>query len=544
MGSVYEAEQLETGRHVALKCIEAGLLVRGKSSVGRFQREAKAMGSIATDHIVRVLATGTDPGSKAPYMVMDLLEGEDLQHLLDRVGRLEPDTALRIAAQVCLGLQKAHEARVVHRDIKPANLFLARRGAGEIVVKILDFGIAKIKPDPAQGGPTTGLTRTGGVLGSPRYMSPEQARGLQDIDVHTDIWSLGMVLYRALSGKLPLEHIDAFGDLIIAICSQIPRPIQELAPWVRPEAAAVVHGALQLDAGDRFPTAAAMLDAIRPLLPDGWALRDELLVPVSAATRALIAAKLPLVHAADDAHRRLVRIAAQGRSVDGSETTEEEPGSGRGTAALPVLAAPRVTRGAMDAPARPRGRSAPGLHARPNQRTIPATDTAAPALRPVVLSQGSDHVLVQFGTHLLGIWDGAVSLASVRLWQLHLQLLVKANPRRTVYISYERAGFQMPDDAVRKLIADTLRTIDGQLAACVVILPGEGFKAAAVRALVSGIALAARPKSPLGCVKSVAEAQSWVAARVVADVVWPDATTLEATIHEIESRTASKRSYG
>jgi hypothetical protein len=168
-------------------------------------------------------------------------------------------------------------------------------------------------------------------------------------------------------------------------------------------------------------------------------------------------------------------------------------------------------------------------------------DTAPPPVRPVVVSQASDHVLVQWGTHLLGIWDGAVSIVSVRQWRQHLQSLVKANPRRTVYISYERAGFQMPDDAVRKLIADTLRAVDGQLAACVVILPGQGFKAAAVRALVSGIALMARPKSPLGCVRNIAEAQSWVAARVAADVVWPDAATLEATIHEIESRTAARR---
>lgn len=337
MGSVHEAEHIETGERVALKCIDGDLLVRGKGSVERFQREARAMGSIDTEHAVRVLDAGTDPESKAPYMAMELLEGEDLQHLLDRVGSLEPDAALRIAAQACLGLQKAHEARVVHRDIKPANLFLARRGDGEIVVKILDFGIAKIKPEPSQGGPTTGLTRTGGLIGSPLFMSPEQARGLRDIDFHTDIWSLGLVLYRALSGKIPHGHIAAFGDLIIAICSQAPRPIQELAPWVQPEAAAVVHGALKIDIGERFPTAAAMLDAIRPLLPDGWALRDELLVPVSPATRASVAAKLPLVHVEGDAQRRLVRIAVQGGFVDGCESTVEasvrarEPASVRGT---------------------------------------------------------------------------------------------------------------------------------------------------------------------------------------------------------------------
>jgi eukaryotic-like serine/threonine-protein kinase len=193
---------------------------------------------------------------------------------------------------VCLGLQKAHDARVVHRDIKPANLFLTHRGTGEIVVKILDFGIAKIKQDPILADPTTGLTSTGGIVGSPLYMSPEQARGLKDIGFHADLWSLGLVLYRALSGKVPNQEIDAFGDLIMAICTRLPRPIQEIAPWVSPEVAAVVHGVLRLDASERFASATAMLEAIRPLLRDGWALHEDQLVPVGDEIRAAHAARL------------------------------------------------------------------------------------------------------------------------------------------------------------------------------------------------------------------------------------------------------------
>jgi serine/threonine-protein kinase len=326
MGSVYEAEQLETGQLVALKSIDADLLARGKSSVGRFQREARAMGAIDTDHIVRVLDAGVDPETRAPYMALELLDGEDLQRLLARVEKLEPDTALRIAAQICLGLEKAHAARVVHRDIKPANVFLARRGDGEIVVKILDFGIAKIKPDAsAQGGITTGLTRTGGIVGSPAYMSPEQARGLSDIGYTTDLWSLGVLLYRCLSGTVPHDHLEAFGDMIIAICSEAPRPIQSLAPWVPPGAAAVVRGALQVEIGERFATATAMLDAIRRLLPDGWSLREELLSPVSAATRAIVAPKLPGVHSSDDAHQRLARITARAPDPLADVTTAHPP---------------------------------------------------------------------------------------------------------------------------------------------------------------------------------------------------------------------------
>jgi len=380
MGSVYEAEAIETGEHVALKRIDADLLVRGKSGVGRFQREARAMGAVDTDHIVRVLDTGTDPASNVPYIAMELLEGEDLEHLLDRVGKLEPDTALRITAQVCLGLIKAHEARVVHRDIKPGNLFLSRGGGGEIVVKILDFGIAKIKPDPVPSGPTTGLTRSGSVLGSPLYMSPEQARGLKDIGFQTDLWSLGVVLYRALSGKVPNKHIDAFGDLIIAICSQAPRPIQDVAPWVGKEVAAVVHRALKLDAEDRFPTAAAMLDAIRPLLSDGWALREELLVPVSAATSAVVASKFPLSPAEDDARWRLVRIAARGHDADGSETTEDLAANARSRAAIAV----GTTTGASVMTRKPDGDAA--SPAKGSNDPSPRARWAAPAAAGLLLA--------------------------------------------------------------------------------------------------------------------------------------------------------------
>ncbi|WP_437841022.1 protein kinase domain-containing protein [Sorangium sp. So ce1153] len=375
MGSVYEVELVETGELLALKCVEGELLNRSKNSVSRFQREVRAMGALDTEHIVRVRDAGTDPATGAPFMVMELLEGEDLQRLLDRVGKLEPDTALRIAAQVCVGLQKAHEARILHRDIKPANLFLARRGEGEIVVKILDFGIAKIKPEPHQSGPTTGLTRTGGIIGSPLYMSPEQARGLSDIDYHTDLWSLGVVLYRALSGRVPHEHIGAFGDLIMAICSVSPEPIQELAPWVGPEVAAVVHGALKFDAGDRFPSAAAMLDAIRPLLPHGSSLREEHLVPVSEATCAVIAPKHPMSLPPDDAHRRMItRIAVRvGRAASEPATIKDAPGALReaATGSTTLLQA-TVTMGTGDATARSNGRSAPRSRARPRRMAAAA----------------------------------------------------------------------------------------------------------------------------------------------------------------------------
>lgn len=294
MGAVYEALHTGTGRHVALKVIVSADLAKNQDMVSRFQREAKAAGAIDTQHIVQVLDAGRDPATGFPFMVMELLSGEDLQQLILRVGPLPPDLALRIVAQACIGLQKAHDAQVVHRDIKPANLFLARRDAGEVVVKVLDFGIAKVKADPSATKEDHGLTRTGAMLGSPSYMSPEQAKGLKGIDHRTDLWSLGAVLYEAMSGVTPHHTAETLGQLILAICSAPPPALQEVAPWVPAEVAAIVHGALQLDVEKRLPTAQAILDAIRSCVPDGIALTESMLVGVDPQQRALVAPKLAM----------------------------------------------------------------------------------------------------------------------------------------------------------------------------------------------------------------------------------------------------------
>jgi len=195
MGAVYEAEHTGTGRKVAVKVI-TGQLAQDPGLVSRFQREARAAGAIDTKHITQVLDTGIDRDSELPFMVMEFLSGQDLQQFLKKSGPIAPDLALRIVAQSCLGLQKAHEAGVVHRDIKPANLFLARSD-GEVIVKVLDFGIAKVQMDQAQETESACLTRTGNMLGSPLYMSPEQARGSKNIDHRADLWSLGAALYSA-----------------------------------------------------------------------------------------------------------------------------------------------------------------------------------------------------------------------------------------------------------------------------------------------------------------------------------------------------------
>jgi hypothetical protein len=295
MGAVYEARHLGTARRVAVKVIAGEALSKNVDIVSRFQREAMATGAIESQYIAHVVDTGVDRTSGSPYMVMDLLVGEDVEHAIRRLGPLPPDLALRIVAQACLGLQKAHESNVVHRDIKPANLYLTRRDGGEVVLKILDFGIAKMKVGSIASSEGKNLTRTGAMLGSPLYMSPEQAFGKKTLDHRTDIWSLGVVLYEMLSGATPHGDAETVGELIVRICQQTPRVVQELAPWVPPEIATIVHRALALDPNARFATASEFYAAIRARLPQGHALDESMFVPLAQQARAVAAPRVVLL---------------------------------------------------------------------------------------------------------------------------------------------------------------------------------------------------------------------------------------------------------
>ncbi len=293
MGSVYEAIDLQTGLRVAVKVITAEAAAN-ETLMSRFEREARAAAALDTPHIVRVLGSGRDEERQLPFLVLEYLEGEDLHQLIKRLGPLAPDLALRIMAQACLGLQRAHEMQIVHRDIKPANFFLTHTEGGQRIVKLLDFGVAKIKTDPVPnpGDSAGALTRTGSMLGSPLYMSPEQARGRRDLDQRSDIWSLGVVLYQALSGHTPHRDTDLLGELLILICTEAPEPLQGAAPWVRPELASLVHRALRFNVGERFQTAAEMGAAITALLPGDTTIHEALLRPLADSERAAVAPRL------------------------------------------------------------------------------------------------------------------------------------------------------------------------------------------------------------------------------------------------------------
>ena len=224
MGSVWSATHLGLGHQIAIKLVSREF-VRSPAALRRFDAEAKAVARLQSRHVVQVYDNGAlDDGT--PYIAMELLAGESLQQRIDRTGLLSLRETVSILAQCCRALGRAHSMGIVHRDIKPDNIFLARTADedGE-VVKILDFGVAKVAMAAGSAG-TDGdqsVTKTGSVLGTPLYMSPEQARGLKTVDHRTDVYSLGLVAYTMLTGRDAFEG-ESFGDILIKICVEpLPR---------------------------------------------------------------------------------------------------------------------------------------------------------------------------------------------------------------------------------------------------------------------------------------------------------------------------------
>ena len=287
MGTVYEATDLEKNILVAIKLITS-VEIRDEV-VTRFWREAEAASSINSPHIVKVWETGTEPNNNMPYMVMERLEGEDISGALKRTKMLPVNVTLRLCAQAAMGLARAHEMGIVHRDIKPANLFLAQTAPGEYTLKILDFGIAKVTQDAGQDADEGALTRTGSMLGSPHYMSPEQAQGLRTVDHRTDIWSLGVVMYKMLTGRTPHSGVDALGQVILAICSKPARPITELAPWVTPQLSSLIHRCLQIDPARRFQSMQELYMALSPMLGRSRMVHIDSVRPMADEEKAPVA---------------------------------------------------------------------------------------------------------------------------------------------------------------------------------------------------------------------------------------------------------------
>ncbi len=267
MGVVFQGDDAQLHRPVAIKVMLPALDGHDQAAQ-RFQREARAMAAIDHPAITRVYQVGEDRG--IPYLAMELLQGVSLADRLKRPPALSVDEVTTIGRQVADGLAAAHAAGLIHRDIKPANLWLDRRTKNEVgsdvapsplCVKLLDFGLVRLI-DPGEQ-----ITQSGDLLGSPAYMSPEQARG-EKVDHRSDLFSLGVVLYQMATGSLPFQRADAV-SLLVAIASEAPPPARSLNPAIPTALDALIAALLAKDPRQRPQTAAAVRDTLADITPAG-----------------------------------------------------------------------------------------------------------------------------------------------------------------------------------------------------------------------------------------------------------------------------------
>jgi serine/threonine protein kinase len=271
MGSVYEARHAVVGRHVALKFLHEQYAQRS-CMVQRFLREAQAAGSIASEHIIGVLDYGTTDGT--PYLVMELVRGQDLREILAESPRLPAARAVSIVLDCCRGLALAHERGLVHRDLKPANICVTRQSDGREVAKVIDFGVAKLR-DGAE------LSEEGTLIGTLGYMAPEQLTDQKELDARADIYALGVILYQALAGRPP--HICNRSELLYRIVSVDPKPLGELCPELPPVLCSVVHKALCRSKERRYATVRELAAALEPFAREGLAAPSLERMPDAAA---------------------------------------------------------------------------------------------------------------------------------------------------------------------------------------------------------------------------------------------------------------------
>ncbi len=291
MGTVVAARHEQIGE-VAIKILHPKG-AKDKIQVERFLREARAITKIKSEHVVRVFDAGQEEGG-CPYIVMELLQGEDIAHVLKKEGHLAPDVAVDVMLQVCEAVASMHAQGIIHRDLKPSNFFLTRAADGTALVKVLDFGISKaIEADPATDPK---LTETQAVFGSPTYMSPEQIRSAKHVDARSDVWSLGVSMFEMLTGKVPFVA-DNVPGILASIVADAPFRVATFVEGVPAELEAIVLTCLEKDPARRISSPAELAQHLGAFASEEGKLLveriDRIARGVAAGPQAALASRPP-----------------------------------------------------------------------------------------------------------------------------------------------------------------------------------------------------------------------------------------------------------
>lgn len=262
MSVLYRAFHVGLERMVVVKILHDAV-VENAEAVARFRREARLMSRMKSDHTAKVLDVGTHEGS--PFIVMELLEGADLAYLMKQVGSLSLKQASDLVLQICEALAVAHAHGIVHRDLKPGNVFVSVLAGGALRVTIIDFGIAKAfaRREGNGGGDSDDVTRTSSLLGSPRYMAPEQVAQHSHIDERADIWALGILFQEILTGQRVFDA-DNVVSMLMAIVEKAPIPLRRYMPDAPDEICATIESALVKDRAQRLPNILTFAARVAP----------------------------------------------------------------------------------------------------------------------------------------------------------------------------------------------------------------------------------------------------------------------------------------
>ena len=392
-GDVYEALHLGLGARVAVKVLRPGAPETADIRRKRFMREARVAARIRSDHVVRVFDI-VAPERGPTYIVMELLQGETLAERVRRLGALPAPEAVDYIAQAAKPLGEMHDTGIVHRDVKPSNLFLARDADGRSRIKLLDFGVAAFQQPLLRN--ESSITLSEAILGTPRYMAPEQVRSSKQVDARADVWALGVTLYELLAGAPPFD-----GQTVLAVLNQIenqePPPLADRRPDLSPSLVALVHACLAKDPDKRPSHGRAVADALHAFGSDRTLSHDDVAVVPSPASLPQIGFALrsmwrrkrnAVLAIAVGTAGAVILMASTRHAHDGraQAASEPPPAPAVSAAGAPVAATPAsVSPGAM--PAGSVSTEARELAATPRRATEavrPASAPARPGIKPGV----------------------------------------------------------------------------------------------------------------------------------------------------------------